>query len=70
MMDSILKVILAAAIGLAFFLFAGVGYAIYQVNTEKWECRETGRLTSGVRIIGKVIMPYTDEPEIKCERVK
>lgn len=70
MIDAILKGMLAFCLAGLVFLFAGVGYAIYQVSSDKWECKETGRLTSGVRIIGKVIIPYTDEPEVKCERIK
>lgn len=49
-----------------------VGWATYQqvFNKDEWHCYETGRKVSGVRIIGKLILPYTDEPEVKCERIK
>ena len=49
-----------------------VGWATYQqiFNKDEWRCYETGRKLSGVRIIGKLILPYENEPEVKCERIK
>lgn len=68
----IVKLIFGACFAILACCLVVVGWATYQTvfNRDEWKCEETGRLTSGVRIIGKVIIPYTNEPEIKCTRIE
>lgn len=72
MVETFLKLMLGACVAILMCCFAVIGWATYETifNRDAWKCEPTGRLVSGTRIVGKVIIPYTNEPEIKCERVK
>lgn len=65
----VVKLIFGACLSIMACCLVVVCWATYQTvfNKDEWKCEETGRIVSGVRIIGKVIVPYT-EPEIKCIR--
>lgn len=64
------KVMITVLVVLFVAFLCLTGYFGYQISTGEYECVKTGRTTSGVRIIGKVIMPYHNEPEVRCTKIK